>query len=146
MDHVAIMTKSLGFIPKILSGEKKIESRWYLSRKPPWNRIKRGDVVYFKNSGEPVTIKAQVAKVIQFDGLNQQKVRKILKDYGGKGGIALNNLSSSFTNFRSKKYCVLVFLKNPKEVKPFNIDKAGFGISSAWVCVENINSIKIKKI
>jgi len=42
MDHVAIMKRSWGLIPKILSGEKTIESRWYKKRIPPWNRISKG--------------------------------------------------------------------------------------------------------
>lgn len=29
MEHVAIMRKSWGLTDKILSGQKKIESRWY---------------------------------------------------------------------------------------------------------------------
>lgn len=52
MHHVAIMKPSWKLIPKILSGEKTIESRWYQTRRAPWNGIAAGDVVYFKDSGE----------------------------------------------------------------------------------------------
>ena len=62
MDHVAIMKKSWKLTEKILSGEKKIESRWYKSKYPPWGKIKKGDIIYFKDSGEPVSIKAKVEK------------------------------------------------------------------------------------
>ena len=54
MDHVAIMNKSWGLIPKILSGSKTIESRWYKTKRTPWDKIAKGDTVYFKNSGEQV--------------------------------------------------------------------------------------------
>lgn len=64
MDHVAIMKKSWNLTAKILSGEKKIESRWYLTRRKPWDCIKKGEVIYFKNSGESVNLKAIVKKVI----------------------------------------------------------------------------------
>ena len=37
MQHVAIMKKSWGLTDKILSGQKKIESRWYLSSFCPHN-------------------------------------------------------------------------------------------------------------
>ena len=73
MEHVAIMKKSWGLIGKIISGEKKIESRWYKSRRSPWGKIKQGDEVYFKDSGEPVSIKAKVAKVISFADLTPKK-------------------------------------------------------------------------
>ena len=69
MEHVAIMRKSWGLTQKILSGKKKIESRWYKVKYAPWDRIKFGEIVYFKDSGEPVTIKTEVEKVIQFSDL-----------------------------------------------------------------------------
>ncbi|MDO8559127.1 MAG: hypothetical protein Q7R84_02240 [bacterium] len=39
MEHLAIMKKSWGLTEKILSGQKKIESRWYLSKRSPWDTI-----------------------------------------------------------------------------------------------------------
>jgi len=140
MHHIAIMRKSWGLLPKILSGEKKIESRWYMSRVAPWNRIKSGETVYFKDSGSPITLKAEVSKVIQFSDLTSNKVKEILSNYGSKIGIYDTN--KFFKRFKSKKYCILVFLKNPKEVKPFNIDKTGFGLMSAWISVEDVDRIK----
>ena len=38
MDHVAIMKKSWGLIPKILDGRKKIESRWGIHKCSPWGK------------------------------------------------------------------------------------------------------------
>lgn len=66
MEHLAIMKKSWKLTEKILSGEKKIESRWYKSKRVPFGRISAGETVYFKDGGEPVTIKAEVEKVLQF--------------------------------------------------------------------------------
>ena len=82
MEHLAIMRKSWGLTQKILSGEKKIESRWYLTKRDPWDKIKEGEVIYFKDSGEPVTIKAEVVRVLQFENLNEKKIREILEKYG----------------------------------------------------------------
>lgn len=78
MEHIAIMKKSWGLLPKILSGEKKIESRWYMAKCTPWDRIETGDIVYFKDSGSPVTIKARVIKMIQFSNLTPVLVKKII--------------------------------------------------------------------
>jgi ASC-1-like (ASCH) protein len=142
MDHIAIMRKEWGLIPKILSGEKTIESRWYLSRKNPWNRIKRGDTVYFKNTSGPIVAKASVRKVKEFDSLQPQKVRDILKKYDKGGQIGLNNVQKNSEFIQNKKFCILIFLKNPKKIRPFRIDKSGFGISSAWFCTNDIRKIK----
>jgi len=66
MDHIAIMKKSWGLLPKILSGEKTCESRWYKFKRDPWDKVKEGDTLWFKDSGEPVSVKARVRKVSQF--------------------------------------------------------------------------------
>lgn len=142
MDHVAIMKKSWGLTEKILSGEKIIESRWYMARCTPWDRIKDGEAVYFKNSGEPVSIKTTVSEVLQFADLNPVKVREILEKYGKDDGLERTNLADFFNLFKNKKYCLLIFLKNPTKIKPFEINKTGFGMMSAWISVKNVSRIK----
>lgn len=142
MEHVAIMKKSWGLTKKIFSGEKKIESRWYKFKYAPWDRIKSGEVVYFKNSGEPITIKTKADKVLQFSDLTPEKVREILNKYAKELGI--DKTPEFFAMFKNKKYCILIFLKNIQKVKPFEIDKTGFGLMSAWISVEDIDKIKIR--
>jgi len=141
MDHIAIMNKSWKLIPKIINGQKTIESRWYKSRFSPWNKVSKGDTVYFKNSSESITAKAKVSKVLQFDNLNLTTVRKIINNSGQQ--ICLQN-----TNYRkwtpTKKYCILIFLEKPQAInKPFAIDKRGFGIGTAWITINHIETIKI---
>ena len=143
MEHVAIMRKSWGLTGKILTGQKKIESRWYKARYPPWDRIKAGETVYFKDSGEPVTIKAEVEKVIQFSGLDPGKVSEILGKYGKDDGIGILEIPKFCDMFRDRKYCMLIFLKNPRKTRPFKINKAGFGAMSAWICTEDVNKISV---
>ena len=143
MDHVAIMKKSWDMIPRILSGQKTIESRWYMARYSPWNKISKGDAVYFKNSGEPVTVKSEVHKVIQIQDLTPDKVKEIIYKYGGADGIGISDTQRSYRMFKDKKYCILVFIKNPERIEPFEIDKTGFGIMSAWLSVDDVNKIRI---
>ncbi len=139
------MRKSWNLTHKILTGEKKIESRWYKNKYPPWDKIKENDIVYFKNSNEPVKIKAGVDKVIQFDNLDPVKIRKILDKYGGNDGIEADKIDYFYSMFKDKKYCLLIFLKNIIEIEPFNINKKGFGIMSSWITLDDINKIKIIK-
>nr|MCK4929874.1 ASCH domain-containing protein [Nanoarchaeota archaeon] len=142
MEHIAIMRKSWGLTSKILNGQKKIESRWYKVKYAPWNKIKAGEIVYFKDSGEFVTIKAEVDKVIQFSDLNPEKVKEILYTYGQADGLGIDKIPAFYEMFKDKKYCILVFLKNPKKIEPFDIDKTGFGMMSAWISIDDINKIK----
>jgi len=142
MDHLAIMKKSWGLLPKVLTGEKTIESRWYKNRYSPWDKIKKGDIVYFKNSGEPVTVKAEVSNVLQFSNLNPNKVKEILNKYGIKDGLGIDDIDKYYEMFKDKNYCLLVFLDNHEKIKRFNINKTGFGTMSAWITIDNINKIK----
>lgn len=143
MDHLAIMRKSWGLLPKILNGEKTIESRWYKNKYAPWDKIQKGDTVYFKNSGEPVSIKAGVADVLQFSDLTPSKVGEILGEYGSRDGLSKEYLPKYLDMFKNKNYCLLIFLKNSEKINCFDISKKGFGAMSAWITVENIESIKI---
>lgn len=136
------MRKSWELTEKILSGEKKIESRWYSVKYKPWGCIKKGEVVYFKDSGEPVKIKAEVNNVLQFADLTPKKVKEILGEYGKDDGIEKEKTAEFFERFKYKKYCMLIFLKNPQQIEPFEIDKTGFGAMSAWITTDDISKIK----
>jgi len=142
MEHIAIMRKSWGLTQKILSGQKKIESRWYKVKYAPWDRIKSGEIVYFKDSGSPVTIKTEVDKVIQFSDLTPEKVKKILYQYGQADGLGIDKIPEFFEMFKDKRYCMLIFLKNPQKIKPFEIYKSVFGAMSAWISIDDVNRIK----
>ncbi|PIR43403.1 hypothetical protein COV24_03080 [candidate division WWE3 bacterium CG10_big_fil_rev_8_21_14_0_10_32_10] len=146
MNHIAFLTKKYNFIQKILAKEKTIESRWYKTKRAPWDKIKKGDVVYFKETGMPVSAIATVSKIIQFSDLNNGKIKEIYIKYGGRitadytNSINKIKMMGEFT--KNKKYCILVFLKNPKKIEPFNINKMGFGNSCAWICTEDIKTTK----
>ena len=142
MEHIAIMRKSWGLTDKILNGRKKIESRWYSVKYRPWDRIKAGETVYFKDSGEPVRIKTEVSKVMQFADLTPKKVKEILDEYGRDDGIEEEKIPEFFERFKNKNYCLLIFLKNPVEIKPFEIDKTGFGAMSSWITIDDISKIR----
>jgi ASC-1-like (ASCH) protein len=189
------MRKSWQLLPKILSGKKKIESRWYMNKSAPWGKIKKGEKIYFKNSGELITVSTRVKKVLSFENLTPKKVKDILNEYSEDDGIekkdeaplanasdifsarfvgaksacrrhslwrrtaeAKNSSHSSaslrsqfsakadkkyfYERFKNKKYCLLIFLETPKKIKPFEVDKKGFGLMAAWICVNSIEQIK----
>jgi ASC-1-like (ASCH) protein len=129
MNHVAIMRRSWGLVPKILLGEKTIESRWYKNKSAPWGKINPGDTVYFKNTGELVTVKVKVREVKQFENLNADKVHEILEKFGRDDGI--EDIEKYYEMFKDKKYCLLIFLEKPEKIKPFEINKKGYGAMAA---------------
>ena len=143
MDHVAIMRKSWGMTAKILSGEKTVESRWYKNKSAPWGKIRAGDTVYFKNAGDPVSVRVRVRKIQAYENLDPEKVKAILIKYGEEDGITPDKIHFYYELFKNKKYCLLIFLENPKQIVPFEISKKGFGAMAAWMCVEDVNKPRV---
>ncbi len=140
------MRKEWGLAEKILDGRKTIESRWMKNRSAPWKRVGAGDAVYFKNSGEPVRIRAVVSHVVHIEKLTPAKIAAVLRKYGRRDGISRKDMPKFRRLFKDKKYCVLVFLKNARSVKPFEIDKHGFGAMAAWLCADDVNRIKRREV
>lgn len=141
MDHLAIMKKSWGLLGKILSEEKKVESRWRVRKTPPWDRVKPGDLVYFKDSGEPVTVRAEVERVEQYADLTPEKVKEILDKYGQADGLGIDDIPKFYELFKCKRYCVLVFLRNPEKIEPFEINRKGLPSSAGWITIDDIKKL-----
>lgn len=140
MYHIAIMKKSWHLIEKILTGEKVIESRWYQTKRAPWGKVKVGDVIFFKNTGERVVVQAKVDKVLQFEFIGLNDVQKVVNQYGDKICLVEKEIKKWE---RIPNYAILMFLKEAKTVKAFSVNKKGFGNACAWICVGNINKIKL---
>lgn len=140
--HIAIMKSSWGLTAKILSGEKTVESRWYKQKTAPWDRIRPGDTIYFKDSGKPVSIRVKVWRVLQFADLSEEGRQKILKKYS-RDDLGIKEISPVVANYiKNKKYCLLIFFKDVQKIKPFTINKKGFGSMSAWITIKDISQIK----
>jgi hypothetical protein len=144
MQHVAIMRSSWKLTQKILSGEKVIESRWYKTKHAPYNKIQAGDTIYFKDCGKGVCISADVCKVLQFDSLTPLKVHKLLLSYGKADGITKDDFNFFYQLFKDKTYCILIFLDHPTEIEPFTISKKGFGAMASWICIDDIEKIRLQ--
>ncbi len=138
MDHVAILSKKLDLLSRILSGEKTIESRWYKYPKAPYRAIGKGDTIYLKESGCPVNAQARVKDVLFFAKLDKEIFDDIMVKYGSRICIG----PSYWQHVKDKNLCTLIFLKDIKQIQPFNIDKTGYGNMCAWITLPDINTIK----
>ncbi len=137
MDHIAILSKK--YLPLIISGKKIIESRWYKFKRDPYKNIFPNDLIYFKESGSLVSVKAKVKKVLFFNNLNRYKTLEILAKYEKKLCLPLSHSAK----LKEKNFCVLIFIKNVKKIRPFVINKKGYGAMCAWITVKNISLLKI---
>ncbi|MDP3698665.1 MAG: hypothetical protein Q8R47_03690 [Nanoarchaeota archaeon] len=138
MEHLAILSKQSKLLAKILSGEKTIESRWYKFKKTPYENIAASDVIYFKESGEAVTARAGVAKVLFVNHLDEEKIEKLLEQYGKEIGVSMTYAEK----VNGKNFCTLIFLEKVERIEPFEINKKGYGLMAAWITIDKIEKIK----
>lgn len=139
MDHIAIMKPVWKLIPKILAGQKTIESRWYQHRVAPWDRIKAGERIFFKDSGKPVSAMARVAFVIQKETNSIEDLEALIRAYAEP----IQMVERDPRVWKTKpRYVILIGLTDVQPVTPFHIDKTGFGSAAAWLVVEDIERIK----
>ena len=137
------MNPQYHFIEKILTKEKTIESRWYLTRRSPWKKITKGEVIFFKNSGHEVTIQAKVKFVKMLENLDSNSVKIILDEYHNEIGLEESEVNDFYEKIKTKKYCILIWLSDAKSIQPFKINKKGFGNSTAWISNDNISKLRI---
>jgi len=77
--HVAILLRP--YLRMILRGCKTIESRFTMRPLPPYRRIRRGDVIYFKASAGPYMARAKAGPVEFFDNLTVARMREINRQH-----------------------------------------------------------------
>lgn len=77
--HAAIVDDR--HIDLLRRGVKTIETRLYRHRRLPYNRIRAGDVVFFKPAGGEVFGSADVVRIRQYDNLTPEDVRRIRRRY-----------------------------------------------------------------
>ena len=135
MEHLAILSKEGNLLSKILSGEKTIESRWYKFKKPPFNTLKEGDMIYFKESGSQVSARARVKEIITHENLSPKKVNALLSEYASPLCID----SSYFDKIKDKKFCILIFLHNVEKISPFPVNRC---YGTAWISINSIDELK----
>jgi len=149
MDHIAILNPKWGLLPKILSGEKTIESRWYVNRVSPYkeffeNPNPKKHKIYFKDSGKPITAVSGLKKIEIYDSLTPIKIKEVLNKYYKEIGFGKNRIDSIANEYKNKNYCILLYLDNPRRIEAFDINKKGFGSACAWMSLDDINKIKKK--
>lgn len=132
MEHLAIMKK--GYIEKILSGEKSIESRFSVNRITPFHRIATGDKVYLQETGKQISASFTAGNVLFFSDLDEEKIGAIKKEYGQQ--ICADE--EFWESKKHAKYATLIFIEDPISEKPFKVHKSD---RSAFKSVPSIKEL-----
>ena len=131
--HLVILKES--YIKAILQGRKTIESRFYKTRKIPFDNIAAGDILFLKPVSGLVSATAIACKVTQFSNLTAADMLNLKKKYN-KYICADDSYWQAKAN---SKYACLIHLASAKKIIPARINKKD---RRAWVMLtkkENFN-------
>jgi len=114
------------YLDAILSGRKRIESRFTRTKLYAFGKVLPGDKLFLKVSSGPVCATAAVAAVKNFENLTSKRILELKQRYN-------HYIAGSEEYWRSKMSCTfgsLVWLKDVKPVEPVRIRKKDW---RAWV-------------
>ena len=115
--HLAIFVEP--YLTAVLEGKKTIESRFAVTRRPPYRCVEADDYILMKRSGGPV-IGLVIAKSAQFYQLSPA----VLADLRERYSRQLFAQNESFWAERAgKHYATLIELDAAVEIDPFPVDK-----------------------
>ena len=102
--HVAIVRPAVA--RALLRGVKRIETRFYHQRRPPWGRISPGDMIHFKLSGGDFIGSTQVVFVKEVAFLTPGAIDRLRRTYGR----AIHAPVAYWSGRRTARYGVLIGL------------------------------------
>jgi hypothetical protein len=109
--HLAIFSRA--FLPLVFSGRKTIEARFSRNRRPPFGKIREGDIILIKEVSGPICGLA-LAKRAWFYDLAVEPLDRIRARYGHT--ICADEV---FWNSRRKAaYATLIELAEPAPIEP----------------------------
>lgn len=135
--HLVIL-KEL-YLEAILSGRKRIESRFMKTRHSPFGQVRPGDRLFLKQSSGPVCGTATVSAVKNFQNLTAGQVLEIKQQYN-------HHIGGADKYWESKTDCLfglLVWLEDARQIEPVRIYKRDW---RAWVVLtdkENFGLLKM---
>lgn len=140
MDHIVYLDAKADELKKLSDGSKTMIIRGATGRKLPYGRVNKDDVLYFINNNAEGVVKAMgiVASVFNSDKMDKEQSVALVKKYQKK----LQLTDTQFNKWAGKRYLVLIEVKKIQELKPFKIDKSGYGNMDDWLPVEKIESVK----
>jgi hypothetical protein len=125
--HLAVFVEP--FLTAIFNGQKTIESRFGVHRRPPYLSIEQDDIILIKRSGGPVVGVAQAGGA-SFHQLSPS----VLSDMRERFAYQLYALDDEFWESRAgKQYATLIELGDPTEIKPFPFPKRD---RQGWVIID----------
>jgi hypothetical protein len=115
--HVAVFVEP--YLSAVLDGRKTMESRFGLTRQPPYDSVDNGDIILLKRSGGPVVGLAEAGETQSYT-LSPQVLNKLRERFAEQ----LFACDDEFWSARSEKnYATLIEIRDIVEMDAITIQK-----------------------
>lgn len=114
--HLAVFVEP--FLSFILDGVKTIESRFSITKRPPFNSVSPGDIILVKKSGGPIMAVCH-ASYIWYYKINKQSLGLIRSKFSG----AICATDEFWESKANCAYATLIKIDNVVQIPPVPIDK-----------------------
>ncbi len=140
MDHVVYLDAKAAELENILSGRKTMIIRGAAGRKLPYGRVHAGDTLYLINNNAEGVVKAKatVSSVHDSEKMDEKSSEELVRK--NQGSLQLTD--KQFQRWAGKRYLVLISVKDPVEIKPFQIDKSSYSNMDDWLPVGEIGKVR----
>jgi hypothetical protein len=100
-EHVAIVSRWAA--GALLTGNKRIETRFSRRKRPPFGRVRPGDTVHFKRCGGELLGSAQVSFIKELTGLTPAGINRLRRRYAAQ-------VAAPATYWKARRKCRFVVL------------------------------------
>ena len=115
--HLAVFVEP--YLSHVISGKKKIESRFSINKSAPYGQVGKGDIILVKKSGGPVIGYCEVEDVWYYQ-LNRKSLKDIRENYSDL--LCIDN-AQFWNDKRAACYATLIRINSFNEIPPFKIIK-----------------------
>ena len=144
MDHIVYLDYKAKELYNLTIGKKSMIIRGAMGRKVPYDRVFKGDTLYFvENKGDLlVKAKAKALDVYFSDKLSREDSFKMIDKYQNK--LMLNTALKK--RFAGKRYLTLININDFVLLEhPFEIDKSEYSNMDDWLIVKEINTVMVNQ-
>lgn len=134
--HLAIMVQP--YLSLVLEGEKTIESRYSINMIPPFNKVKKGDIVILKKSGGEVEAIFEAGETRCFHLNCKQDLFSIKEKYNDR--LLIDD--EFWEEKRNAKYATLVDIDSLLQIPKFRINKTS---RAGWVTLDTFERKEVLK-
>lgn len=115
--HLAVMRQP--YLDYVLSGEKKVESRFSKVPCAPYKKVKKGDIIVFKETGGPLRAISMIKDVSFFGNIDSSKSMTLL--LGHKDELMISD--DFIEKKKDSKYVSLMYLDKVIPIHCVNLIK-----------------------